>query len=386
MATKTPLKNGMLQIDWDNGRRTFRQVIDAGPDPVTGKRRQVSVTRDTQTEVRREVNRIRAERDRGTLVVPDKRFTVGEAVDRWLAGRRNIAEATVRNYTMAARRLRRSFGAVPVTALTRDHVDRMINAMLSGEARSIGTPGQPLSASAVRVTVGVLSSTLDDLIKEGKATTNVAKLVELPRLPEREDRAWSIDETRRFLHQVRGDRLYALYLASLHGLRRGELLNVRWGDVDLEASTLRITKSKTRAGRRTLPLTPVLADALRAHRRQLAEERLRAGECYSPTDLLAVDEVGRPIIERIYSATWKKACAAAGVPVVTLHSARHTASTLLRSLNVDPWLVSRWLGHTDPRLTLQVYTDLPKVDDLRDAGEAFSRLLDPPNGLSAASM
>ncbi|GAA1390272.1 hypothetical protein GCM10009613_30590 [Pseudonocardia kongjuensis] len=138
---------------------------------------------------------------------------------------------------------------------------------------------------------------------------NVAKLVTPPRYVPAERGTWTADEVRSFLRTAAEDRLHAAWRLSLYGLRRGEVLGLRWDeDVDLDAGTLSVRRArvlvevtvieqepKTRNGVRTLPLDEALAGALRALRTTQARERLAAGEGYEASGHVVVDELGAPV-------------------------------------------------------------------------------------------
>ncbi|MQA82936.1 MAG: tyrosine-type recombinase/integrase, partial [Streptosporangiales bacterium] len=278
---------GITKITYESGEVRYRVVVDAGPDPKSGKRRQLTFTRRTLKEAKSRRNETLVERDKGTLVMADKTLTVEQACETWLAGKRKLAPDSRRTYREELKQVTRALGAVPVQSLTKEHVEQLVDAMQDGTARRIGRRGQPLSPASIKMVVGRLAQVLDSQVKQGNLARNVARLVELPELPKRADhKAWTVDETRQFLKHVQSDRLFACWLLSLHGLRRHEVLGLAWDAVDLDTETLNVRKSKTRAGERELPLTPVLVPTLKAHRRQLTKERLVAGEAYVVGDAL----------------------------------------------------------------------------------------------------
>lgn len=156
--------------------------------------------------------------------------------------------------------------------------------MLSGKARRHGTSGDPLGAATVRLTVGILRQVLDSLVRQGKLARNVAAYVELPELPDREPdetRAWTVQEVRRFLAYAKRDRLYPCWVLSLLGLRRCEVLGLTWSSIDLDDASMVLPVSKTRTGRRWLPLFGDLVPILRAHRDLLTAEASMAEDATS---------------------------------------------------------------------------------------------------------
>jgi len=202
-------------------------------------------------------------------------------------------------------------------------------------------------------------------------------------------RPLSADEARRLLEAAKGDRLEALYvLAVTTGMRRGELLGLKWSDVDLENSRLSIRRTltrtdngkhvglgdtKTRKSRRTIPLTPQAVEALRRHlKRQLAQIEAR-GDLYEDQGLVFTTEVGTLINpsnlrQRSLAPLLKKA----GLPHIRFHDLRHTCATLLLLKGVHPKFVQELLGHATIAITLDTYSHvLPSMgNQTADAMEA----------------
>ena len=167
------------------------------------------------------------------------------------------------------------------------------------------------------------------------------------------------------------DRLGPLYLlAATTGMRRGELLALRWRDVDLEAEPARLQvrrslvqygkmieekEPKTPRSRRTIAIDPVAVTTLRRQRVAQAEERLRAGGAYEDHGLVFSNELGQHLTPSTVSAAFRRRVKAAGLPVLTLHGLRHTFATLGLEAGVDTLYVSELLGHSSPAITMQVY-------------------------------
>jgi integrase len=206
-----------------------------------------------------------------------------------------------------------------------------------------------LSGRSVNVALTLLSSVLDDAVRQGTLSRNVAKMVERAPEDKHEMKTWTEGQAAAFLEAVADDRLSAAWQLSLYGLRGGEVLGLCWSDVDLQAKTLIIRRArvevtgsgvvevgpKTERGKRTLPLDDALASALRSLKARQARERLEAGEAYSSgcgecTEAhVVVDELGWPVRPKWYSDQFRNLAKAAGLPVIRLHDARHTCGTLM---------------------------------------------------------
>jgi len=210
-----------------------------------------------------------------------------------------------------------------------------------------------------------------------------------------------VPEARRLLEAARGDRLEAFYVLALHtGMRRGELLGLKWADVDLDTSTIRVRRTltrtengkrvalgepKTKKSRRTVRLTPVATDALGRHRARQAEEKLKAGELYADQDLVFADEGGGLINpsnlrQRSFASLLRRAFGEGGDATrITFHDLRHTCASLLFQRNVHPKFVQELLGHASVAITLDTYSHMlpgmggEAADAIGDAlGQGFS--------------
>ena len=184
-------------------------------------------------------------------------------------------------------------------------------------------------------------------------------------------------------------RLEAFYVVAIHtGLRRGELLGLKWADVDLDAYTLTIRRSldvdgtfkspKNRAARRTLKLTPSALDVLKAHKARQNSERLQAGSRWQDHNLVFPNTLGKPMnAGNLYRREFQPRLERAGLADegFTIHSLRHTFATTLADRGVHPSTAQKMLGHSDIRMTLAIYTHA--TDGMQDAAtdaleEAFS--------------
>lgn len=181
---------------------------------------------------------------------------------------------------------------------------------------------------------------------------------------------WSAEELRHFLKSIQGDRLYAAFLlAATTGMRRGEVLGLRWRDVDLAAARVSIRQTlitigyelawstpKTDRGRRNVALDPTTVEALRAHRAQQLEERLLLGPSFRDDDLVFCQPDGAPIHPDSLCGLFERFAKRASLPRIRFHDLRHTHASLALTAGVHPKVVSERLGHADIALTLNTYS------------------------------
>lgn len=219
-----------------------------------------------------------------------------------------------------------------------------------------------------------------------------------PEDAEKARKTWTADELRKFLEHVRDDRLYAAFLlAATTGMRRGEVLGMRWRDVDFERSRLAVAQTmtnvgtelvtstpKTQKGTRSVALDPTTLDALKAHRRKQAAEQLAFGRDYLESELVFRDPDGAPVSPNALSNAFKHRIRLAGVPTIRLHDLRHTHATLALQAGVHAKVVSERLGHSTIAITLDTYSHaIPAMQE--EAAERVAALVFAPSVASGGS-
>jgi integrase len=170
------------------------------------------------------------------------------------------------------------------------------------------------------------------------------------------------------LSAARGDRLEALYVLAIHaGLRRSEILGMKWTDVDLETGRLSVQRSldtngtfnppKRNKSRRTIKLTGQAVETLNSHRARQNEERLRLGSLWEDHNLVFPNQLGKPMnADNFYHREFKPLLKKAGLSGFTFHSLRHTCATLLCSKDVNPKIVQEMMGHANISQTMDTYS------------------------------
>ncbi len=298
---------------------------------------------------------------------------VGEYLERWLKDsvEGNVGHRTLSNYQLQVRRhIVPALGGIKLKTLSPAHVQGFYRQKLDAG----------LSHASVRYVHAVLHRALKQALRWGLVSHNATEAVDIPQLAREEVTALSPEQARSFLEAARGDRYECMYVVAVTaGLRRGEILGLRWADVDLEAATLRVARQlqrmRDRSGLRfatpkggkgrTISLPPRAVEALRAHRARQAEERLRAGSLYRDGNLVFATQVGTPLEpSNIDRRSFKPLLREAGLPDVRFHDLRHTCATLLLSRGVNPKFVQELLGHADVGLTLNTYSHyIPSMGD-----------------------
>ncbi|MFC5750892.1 tyrosine-type recombinase/integrase [Actinomadura rugatobispora] len=387
-----PIKTIMLKT----GRKRYRFVVDIGPDPKTGKRRQKTFTFDLKKDAEKELNKIRHQTGEGTYVAPSK-VTVNQVIDSYLKGAtRGKRRNTKANYGHAFRCVREQLGARPAQSVSKDDIEDLVDYMLTEGRKRGGKPGTGLSGRLVNLTLGRLRAAFELPVREGKLVRNVVALVENVSYQQAERETWTKAEVHTFLRAIAGIRLEVAWRLSLYGLRRGEVLGLRWEDVDLKARTLKVEQTrvmceskviieppKSRNGLRELPLDDALAEALeRLRKAQLAESEeagqayrdgVAALEWYEGGQYLVTDELGMPVHPEWYSDEFGRLLKRAGLKRIALHDSRHTTLSLMEKAGVPISVISKWAGHFDSAFTQKTYVHA-NDEDLKTGAEALGQI------------
>jgi integrase len=322
-------------------------------------------------EVADKLARALAERADG-IAYDDENLTVGEYLNSWLKGsvRGSVRQSTFDRYEIAVRvHIKPALGRVKLKKLSPAHVAGFYQDRLAAGSA-------PASVNKLHVT---LRKALDQAVKWHMVPRNVAEAVKAPRPAPPEMRTLSAEETRKLIEVARGDKLGALYMLAVHtGMRQGELLALKWQDVDLENAKLSVRRTltmsngrillgelKTKKSRRTIRLTDAAIQALHEHLARQLEGMERLGDAYRDEGLIFASQVGTPINptnlrRRSFAALLRRA----NLPKIRFHDLRHTCATLLLSRNVHPKYVQELLGHANIAITLDTYSHvIPGMGD-----------------------
>ena len=317
---------------------------------------------------------------KGLPIVGEKQ-TLAQYLASWL----EIAKLTIRASTwwryeeLTRVHILPTLGSLPLSRLTAQHANALYAAKL----------GEGLSPTTVRYIHVTLHRALGEALRLGLVQRNVTDFASPPRKSRRKMQVLSPEQARMLLRAAADDPLEALYLlAFTTGMRQGELLSLKWTDVDLEAAHVQVRSSlrkgkegfvfsepKTSSSRRKVALTATAVVALERHRERQLEQRMAYGPLWQNHDLVFPDTLGMPfngvtLLRREFVPLLKRA----GLPMMRFHDLRHTAATLMLLKGVHPKIVSEMLGHASVSITLDLYSHvLPNMQ--REAAETMDRLL-----------
>lgn len=376
----------------------YAVVLELDPDPVTGKRRQKwhSGFR-TRVEAERARTDLLSKLDQGTYVSPTK-ATLGEFLVEWL----DAIGPTVRASTADSYRRNVENHVIPrIGSAKLRSVDagtlNGLYAVLVTSGRRDGKGG--LSPRTVSYIHTILHRALKDAVRWGRLARNPADAADPPKSGTGSDRrdieAWPQHILREFLDRARSgnERWYAAWvLLATSGARRGEVLGLRWNDVDLEAGRMSVRQSltvvnhrlvfespKTARGTRPIALDAGTVGVLREWRRRQLEERMLLGAGWPDTGLVFTDPLGHPAHPEAFSKVFDRRVARWGLPHLTVHGLRHTWATLALVAGVHPRVVQERLGHSTIAITLQTYSHVTATLHDEAARSVASGILSTPS-------
>ncbi len=408
---RTRRANGEAAIYLGKDGRWHGRVPMGFKDDGTPYRRHF--TRPTRKDVVEEVKRLEKQRDQGSAQQPGKPWTVEKWLLHWVENiaKPTVSENTYDGYEVAVRvHLVPGIGQHRLDRLEPEHMESLYRRMQANGARKAGTAHQVHRTCR---------TALGEAVRRGYAAKNAASLAKPPRMEqdENEIEPYSLDEIQRLLIQVNRRRNSARWMLALAlGLRQGETLGLRWVDVDLDNEYLKLRRNrlrpkyehgcreaspcgrkpgycpdrvqvrretkntKSKAGRRAVPLPGPLVVMLRSHAEAQARERKAAGNLWAESDYVFTKPLGGPLIPNTDYHDWKKLLDDADVHDGRLHDARHTAATVLMLLGVPDRVIDQIMGW-EPGTSAQMRARYLHVPDamLKDVARKLANAIWGPS-------
>jgi integrase len=334
----------------------------------------------TRREVDEKLTKAKADRDTGFVFDADN-LTLANYLDRWIndSVRDTVRQRTWERYEQIVRvHIKPALGRVKLKNITPTHARALYREKLD-------TGLAPRTVNYIHTT---LSKALKDAVADGLITRNPASSVKAPRPKKKEISPLSSEQAKAFLEAVRGNRFEAAFVVALHcGLREGEILGLKWSDVDMDAGTLQVrrTLSEALAGHlfeppkngkgRSVKLTARAVDALRDHLTRQIEEIESLGDRYRDQGLVFPSQVGTTMnAKNLTARSFKPLLKKAGLPDIRFHDLRHTFATLMLQNGEHPKVVQEMLAHATIAITMDTYSHvLPNMQ--RDAVDRLEVLL-----------
>lgn len=383
-ATERTNVPGIFKVRTATGEVRYKVVCSTGKDPATGRYRQRARVVKTFKAAKEAKAQIEAEVAQGTHVHADS-VTVAAYMADWLAARRHkVKPSTLAAYEHHTKYVTAVLGAKAVQKVTRADVTRLVDSMLTTPTKA--RPGG-LSRRTVNHTLTMMVTAFGDAKKDGLVARNVfsdAGMVSTEVVEEqREFPTWTAEQMQAFQGHVADDRLSGVWTLLGLGMRLGEACGVAWDDVDLDAGTVTVRRTRTQVNghavlgtpkskesRRTLVLGPQVVARLRAAKRRAAEERLAAGSAWSGGEFVCSDEIGRPYSPEKVQRRFHALREAAGLPRIRLHDVRHSSVTAMLKAGTSPTKVAKHHGHNVSTM-LRIYSHVVPDEETAAASDAL---------------
>lgn len=362
------MRGHIVQRSKNKGTWSIVIELDKGPD---GKRRQQWTTfQGSHAEAQKKLTEILHQRDTGNYDSPGK-TTVAAFLDKWLVdyAKPNLTPRSYERYESISRiHLIPALGNIRLTQLRANRIQDHYVSMLD----------KGLSPRSVRYHHVVLHKALVTAVRWGLVSRNAADGVDIPRPRRSEIQTWDESEIYQFLDTAKDSQYYALfYLALYTGMRRGELLALRWQDIDFIYSQIYVNRSlhhlkdgsyvftapKSERSRRTIALPPSAFLIMSEYHKQKEAESTLLGTILNDSELV-FSALGKPLRPNTVSRAWSNLAIKAGVRVIRLHDARHTHASLMLKQGIHPKVVQERLGHSTISITLDTYSHVaPGLQD-----------------------
>ncbi|MFC1861257.1 tyrosine-type recombinase/integrase [Chloroflexota bacterium] len=382
--------DGMKGHIYQRTKGSWTVIYDWPVDSLTGKRRQKSQTlKGTKRDAERALREILSSIEQGAYVKPSK-MTVGEWMIQWLDSyvNTNTTKRTYDSYREAINRhIIPGLGSIILSELTPLHVQKFYSDKLT-KGRIDKKGG--LSPKSVLYYHHILSKALDYSVKMGVVVRNVASAVDPPRVPRIIMNTLNSQEVPIFLNTARETPYYEFFATLLYtGLRRGELLALRWRNLDLKNAYLMVVETahilrngeyeikepKTSHSWRTVTIPPSLVELLELHKADQELLRIQMGVSMNSDDFVFIGLNGRPLNPDTVTHAFAKVVKKAGLKSIRMHDLRHTHATLMLMAGIHPKIVSERLGHTSISVTLDIYSHV--LQGLQEAAaEKFDRIFE----------
>lgn len=360
-----------------NGEGSINQLADGrwqgrimvGYDPITGKPNRKAVYGKTQKEVREKLSALREELKNG-LKVTVKKMTFGEWLDKWLEDHIKIGTrlTTYENYSCIVKtHIRPLLGTIRLDKLKTEEIQELLRLKLNGDKAGMGK----LSSKTVILIHMIINSAIKQAMRSGILTCNVAERVTLPKKVRKEIHPMSKGQIHQFLAAIANDRMFAAYYLLLAtGMRRGELLGLKWSDIDFNNKCLRINRAlaktntcgaqfsdtKTQRSRRMIPLESEAIQILKRYKQRQTGEKGDLGEAYQDQDMVFCRGDGVPMHPDVFTHRFIKLTKKAGMIGFRVHDLRHTFATIALGDGIHPKIVQEILGHSNINTTLDIYS------------------------------
>ncbi|GHO86440.1 tyrosine-type recombinase/integrase [Dictyobacter formicarum] len=367
--SELPARNARQKNDYGDGTIYERQDgrFVASLRSSTGKR--IERYAKTRKEAKEKLKQLIHENEQGSLVT-ERNQKIGDYLDYWLKMRRDSLAIKVTTYVSYSSYLHRNvipvLGNIPLQQLTGTHIQKLYTAL-----RNDG-----IAPNTIHLIHTILSAALNDAVRWHRIALNPCKHLTAPRAQRTEIKYLTHEQAMQLVEAAKGYRIEQIILLAVSlGLRKGEILGLRWDDIDFDQGILTVrrtvsyipphdgelhmyleTDPKTATSKRTIILPTFIQEALKAHRAQQLQERLKAGKEWEQHNLVFCSMLGKHVKPSSLRTQFKGALQKANLPDIRFHDLRHSAATILLSMGVNVKVIQELLGHANISITLNIYS------------------------------
>ncbi|MGG3889601.1 tyrosine-type recombinase/integrase [Metabacillus fastidiosus] len=344
-------------------------VAELGTDPLTGKRKRKKQRGfKTKKDAEKALALIEAEVYKGTYFEPSNTSYKEHILDWYKSKKQSINIQTAGTYdSIINHRIIPSLGHISLSSLTPILLQNYVNELHD----------EGLSSATIKKIYNIIKGSLDYAVNMELLPSNPMKKLQLPKDKKKEMTVWEVPDIKAFLHVAKTDRFYiAFHLAITTGMRRGEILGLRWKDIDFHKGVLYVRQTlskdgkqflvgaKTESSVRSIKLPKETLSALQSQKINISKEKLRHGAAYVDHDLVVCTMKGTPVNPNNLTRTFNKLIEEAKAPPIRFHDLRHTHATMLLAQGVAAKVISERLGHSNIKTTLDIYSHvLPNMQE-----------------------
>ncbi len=347
----------------------WQYTVDLEPDPVTNKRRRKSKGGyKTKKECENAMNELIIKMEKGEYV-EYKDITLREYLSMWLESKKDNLKLTTYSFykNIIEDRINPILGSIMLSKLKPLHIQEFLNHYAGNK---------DITSTTVKHYFTTLNTALNQAVKWQLIPNNPCSAVKSPRREKTEMKVLTPEDVNKLLNSVKngkyGTMFMPILLAVACGLRRGEIVALKWEDIDLENETIRIdessamrvdgkniiTDTKTEKSQRTISLPPFIIPILKDHKKQQAENKLKLGPEYKNNSFVCCWPNGAELTPNYITHTFKKVLKEAGLPDMRFHDLRHTNATLMLLQGINVKVISERLGHSSIDVTLDIYSHI----------------------------
>lgn len=363
------VKNPKQKNDYGDGTIYERQDgrFVASLRLISGKR--IERYAKTRKEAKEKLKQLMRENEQGSLVT-ERNQKIKDYLDDWLEMRRDSLAIKTTTYVSYSSYIHRNvvptLGNYTLQQLTGTQIQKLYT-----QLRHNG-----ISPNTIHLIHTILNAAFGDAVKWHRIALNPCQHLTAPRAQKTEMRYITHEQAMQLVEAARGYRIETILLVAVTlGLRRGEILGLHWDDIDFEQGMLHVSRTvsyipphtgarhmhletdpKTATSKRTIILPTFLQEALKAHRLQQRQERVKAGKAWEQHQLVFCGPLGKHINPSSLWTQFKHALQKAGLPDMRFHDLRHSAATILLSMGVNVKVIQELLGHANISITLNIYS------------------------------